>query len=662
MNTPIILSKRCFSDLLGILNFENLKNNRESYSFSIIAYLVIAVFVIIAYYPSLKNDYGFNDNYLFNEVTEKGISAAYEIMTSPYRQTENLSYGYRPIVSLSAALEVSLFGKNATVSHGINILIFIFICWLLFYLAKIIYPDVDQKYWLMGVLFFTVLSVHADVVCNIKSRDELLTCLFSLKGTVFAKRYFDHSKWYFLVLVAICFLLAAWSKTTFVFYVFLGTIILLFSQKPQLKKIIAIGLFMFLGGFIAKIIQKIVLEFPQRDLPFIQFPLKDSNIIERIPTAIYSFGKYTELLFVPNNLSFYYGYGQVPISFSQAQGHLTFYLGIVVMIILPILLWYFYKKNRIVFSGISMLFLGLLIYSNLMKPGPGLIAERFFFGPSISVIFIVAGMFFGLMKNEPERSKAFVYLGLFIVGVSFVYQFQKTFQRNYDWKNKLTLFNADIDHLQSSAKANLLLADEMMFENRMNNSKIHPFEKVHLHYDRSTKIYPDYDIAWNNLAFASLFFENPKTAKAAIDKALSLNRSSKNLSNLAIYYQQVKDDDKALKVWQEIAANNKVSLNLLESCYLRIHNILIGKSKFVEAEKYARESIKYFPQSSTYYDHLAKACFAQQKYEESFVAWKNAYKFNPKSTVIPYKLWKAYESIGMQDSATTYMKIYNRNQ
>gem|GEM_PF-3593620 len=626
--------------------------------FSLFAYLIIALTVMIAYYPSLQNDYGFNDNYIFNDVTEQGISAVYEIFNSPYRQAENLSYGYRPIVSLSVALEISLFGKNPAVSHGINILIYLFICWLLFYLAVILFPDVNEKFWLAGVLLFSVLAIHTDVVCNIKSRDELLACLFALKGIVFAKKYLDQSKWYFLILVSICFLLAAWSKPTFVFYIFFGLMFLLVSQKPQIKKVITIGSFILLGGFVAKIIQRIVIESLLKDTPFIQFPLKDTNIIERIPTAIYSFGKYVELMFMPSKLSFYYGYNQVPITFAEAQSHFIFYIGIIVFLLMPLLLLYFYKNNRIVFLGLTILFFGLLLFSNLVKPGPGLIAERYFLGPSISVLFIVGGFLFGIDKSNAKNRKGFSYALFFMLIVSFVFHFQKTFVRNFDWKNKLTLFKSDIAELPNSAKANLLLADEMMFQNRLSKTKRYSFEKISSYYKRSLEIYPKYSVAWNNYAFACLYFGKVDEAKSKIDQSLALERSPKSLSNLANYYNLKKDTDKEQTILQEILSLDGGNVNVHKSTYTKLHNILIEINQYLLAERYALQSIEKFPKSSIFRDHLAKSYFAQEKVNQAIIEWKNAYQLNPESKVMPYKISKAYESINELDSMNLYKRIY----
>ena len=614
--------------------------------------------MLVAYYPSLQNDYGFNDNYIFNDVTEQGISAAYEIFTSPYRQAENLSYGYRPIVSFSVAVEVSLFGKNPAVSHGINILIYLFICWLLFYLAVILFPDVNEKFWLIGVLLFSVLAIHTDVVCNIKSRDELLACLFALKGLVFAKRYFTQGKVYFLFLVAICFLLAALSKPTFLFYVLMGMLILMVSKKPSLKKMGVLSSFMFLGGIIAKVMQRMLLESPYKDTPFIQFPLKDSSLLERIPTGIYTIGKYIELLFVPNTLSFYYGYNQVPVSLSEAKSYFLFYLGILCVLLFPILLYYSYKKNRIVFLGILILVMGLLFYSNIIKAGPGLIAERYFFGPSISILFIIGGLIAGNLKSDAKNRKVFSYAILFAFAVSLLFHFKKTYLRNFDWNNKLTLFKSDIDELQNSAKANLLIADEMMFQNRLTNTKRYPFEKISSYYEQSLEVYPKYSIAWNNYAFACLYFNKVEVAKNKIDQSLALERSPKTLSNLANYYNLKGDTANEQASLQEILSMDVDNSNVQKNTYTRLHNMLLETKQYSLAEKYALESIENHPKLSIFRDHIAKISYLKGDVNKAIIEWKNAYRLNPESKVMPHKIWKAYEFINELDSMNLYKKIH----
>ncbi|MDB4678375.1 hypothetical protein OAE93_01455, partial [bacterium] len=89
------------------------------------------------------------------------------------------SYGYRPTTLASFAIEKSLFGESATVSHAVNLALYLATCLLIFFLIKRVFPDkIDVA--LFAALLFTVHPIHTEVVASIKNRDEILSLLFML--------------------------------------------------------------------------------------------------------------------------------------------------------------------------------------------------------------------------------------------------------------------------------------------------------------------------------------------------------------------------------------------------------------------------------------------------------------------------------------------------
>lgn len=638
--------------------------NKTSHFFQsqILPYLILIVSVLLIYFPSFNNDYGFNDHYIFNEVTEKGLSATSEIFTSAYRniKSENLNYGYRPIISLSVAAEISLFGKNPSISHGINIFLYILIVCLLYYLANRFFPFIKARYWLLASIFFAALSIHTDVVCNIKSRDELFCCFFVLLSLWASYRYLRKQQVFYIFLVLLFGLLASWSKPTKMYYLLLTVPILFFYQRKSIaQNVLLIG--GFVGGIVgARLLRFQLVEIGKSPHPFIQFPLDGTSILERIPTAIYSIGKYVELTFFPFQLSFYYGYNHVPITWSESLSSPFFYMGLLAFLLFPILAFLLYKRNKMLSLGFLILWLGCLFFSNLLKPGPGLIAERFFFGPSIGMLFILAGAFKEIEKYHHLKKKYVVWSLSILVGGCFLYQASKSHWRNFDWKDELTLFQSDIEYLKKSAKANLLIADAMMQKNRLSKTPKYPFNKVALHYKRSTEIYPDYNISWINYAFACLYFKQPERAKEPLNKALALKRSTSNLTNLATYFQQTQQIEKEKETWVEIIDKNDKNAPTLYA-YTQLHNLLLKQQNYTLAQQYALKSIQVFHGESTVYDHLAKCYYALEQYDEGMKNWKKAYQINPQSKVMLYKLFKAYESLQQLDSAQYYQNLYNEH-
>ena len=93
--------------------------------------IIIFSFSALLYFNSVFNDYNMDDELVTqnHRLTSKGISAIPEIFTSPYYEDKaGYKYEYRPIVLASFAIEHSLFGEHAWISHSINVLLYALLC------------------------------------------------------------------------------------------------------------------------------------------------------------------------------------------------------------------------------------------------------------------------------------------------------------------------------------------------------------------------------------------------------------------------------------------------------------------------------------------------------------------------------------------------------
>ena len=122
------------------------------------AAILIGIVCLSTHGVTLLNDYNLDDNLVTqnHSLTSKGISAIPEIYQSPYYLDDmGYSYGYRPTTLASFAIEKSLFGESATVSHAVNLALYLATCLLIFFLIKRVFPDkIDVA--LFAALLFTV--------------------------------------------------------------------------------------------------------------------------------------------------------------------------------------------------------------------------------------------------------------------------------------------------------------------------------------------------------------------------------------------------------------------------------------------------------------------------------------------------------------------------
>ena len=151
--------------------------------------IIIFIFAFAIYSNTIFNEYNLDDNLVTqnHKLTSKGIAAIPEIFKSYYYEDEmGYQYGYRPITHVSFALEHSLFGERASVSHAINVFLYAITCLLIFFFVRKLKPASSYYFAVLVAILFAVHPIHTEVVASIKNRDEILSLLFGLLALIFA--------------------------------------------------------------------------------------------------------------------------------------------------------------------------------------------------------------------------------------------------------------------------------------------------------------------------------------------------------------------------------------------------------------------------------------------------------------------------------------------
>lgn len=242
------------------------------------------------------------------------------------------------------------------------------------------------------------------------------------------------------------------------------------------------------------------------------------------PTGMQTLFFYLGKMIWPYPLGFYYGYDMLPI---QNWSSLFPYLGILLFLLL-VAIGYFSIRNAIWRFPLfwSLLALGWLFpFLNLMEGHyvTGIVGERLAYQSSIAVCVILAMMIYALAKflhsrkGLPEGSaltKLYVFLLLLLVLPYTVL----TVNRNTRWVDMATLFEGDMDYLSRSARANFMMASNLVKELQRSPGipgSEGPLRQANLYLDRALQVYPDYDAVY--LAKGQLYFEwfrQPDTAIA----------------------------------------------------------------------------------------------------------------------------------------------------
>lgn len=534
------------------------------------------IFSIIAlclalYLNTVPNEYAMDDELVTstNKRVENGLSAIPGIFTSLYSEG-NLKYEYRPIVKVTFAIESQFFGVNPHVSHFINILIYAFTCMLLFRLLQRLMKEYNKLFLFFIVVIFIAHPVHTEVVASLKNRDELLSFMFSLITMNYLVSYAEKGKWINLLMAFLFYIMAYLSKASaLVFLAIFPLVLYFFTDMPWKKLVLVFGLIL-IAAFLSRYGPKAYLPKPDREVFFFENPLfMYKGFFIRFATGIMSLLFYIRILFYPHPLLFYYGYDMIPVS------HLTdiwVVIGIIVHLALFIYAIWKIREKHILSFAILFYLISISMFSNIVKPAMGIVAERFVYAASLGFCIVLAYFIFKILRKNPrsqlipynDRIKLLIPLIILLIPYS-----AKTIARNTTWKDHITLYSNDIQYLENSAKANALLAGQLMAEtNKMLFKGQTPadlnqrIKKIVTYYNQSLKIYPEYYSSYNNIGtiYFTLLASSAKNSgdslkareyyqigKSYFRKAISMKSDYvEAYFNLAYTYEMLGDYDSAM--------------------------------------------------------------------------------------------------------------------
>jgi tetratricopeptide (TPR) repeat protein len=180
--------------------------------------LLLIVSCLVIYLRSIGNGYNLDDELVTIQhpltAPENGLDLQ-AIFTSPYSiEKFGYTYGYRPMVHLSFAIEHQLFGESPAMSHFVNLLLYVLtVLFLAYFLTQWLGA---QHFFVIGLssLFFAIHPLHVEVVASIKNRDELLAFLAALLALHAYLRLMVVFKIKYFILMFIFSVIALLSKKT----------------------------------------------------------------------------------------------------------------------------------------------------------------------------------------------------------------------------------------------------------------------------------------------------------------------------------------------------------------------------------------------------------------------------------------------------------------
>ncbi len=437
------------------MNFKTIRNisNYDTTNTNLLVALFTLTSICFLFYgSSLDNDYSLDDEfaYIENKNATQGLSNIEAIFTETTFSQADYNYGFRPITTLSFAIENEIFDINSTVSHLINLFLYAISCWLFLCVIIQLFPKQQFLVSVSTVMLFLALPIHSEIANNVKCRDELLMLVFSLTATLLWIKSLNN-KWWLIVPAIFSLALAILSKKTGI--IFLGIIptAILFHPLFNWKKLfISIGILLSIPLGL-RLLRKLTKTGEKlRIYSAGENPLFDPSIdVDQLSFSINSLWFYLKKMFFTTELISYYGFNMIPINGYD----ITSIISILIVLTLIIIAIKGLKNKTPISFGIIIMLGGLVPLLNWLVPLVGIVAERFATVATLGVSIFVC---FGIAELLPKISwiKKPTVAGAILLGIYLVAVFPTIQARNKEWKNKETLFFADVKKAPNSAVMN----------------------------------------------------------------------------------------------------------------------------------------------------------------------------------------------------------------
>lgn len=398
--------------------------------------------------------------------------------------------------------EIDCQVNGAMLRHFDNIWLYVLASILIYLLFRnhIFKNSPDMAF--LAALIFLIHPIHSEVVANVKSRDEIFSLIFISLCFLYSFRFIESKKIADGALACVMFLLALLSKEYAVMlYILVPIGLYVFNNaKLNLKKIAAPTLI-----FLALAIMLCVINASHIDLPVPQFTIyvlatglyvlliafafrssfrdKDASSLltgffifglcylslrlnatnmspgvpdtellnnpyllatgeEQFATKVFVLLKYFALSVLPYRLISDYSYSAI------AYRHLTdasFIISLLLNLTLLVLTIKLIAKRHVLGFALAVYLLWLIMLGNFFYAIGATMHESYLFHSSVGVAIIFSWLIikgFDKMQSISFSSKRMALAGTSILLI--VLCGCKTWERNWDWKNDVTLFLKDV--------------------------------------------------------------------------------------------------------------------------------------------------------------------------------------------------------------------------
>lgn len=473
---------------------------------------------------------------------------------------------YRPFVMFAFLLTTVLFGKEPFGFHFVQLILHIANAVLLFFIYSNIFNRLNTKFARPIALFLSLIFVvhpaNVESVSYIASMAEPLYTFFLL--TLFfliLKKESSLLSLKYGIIISLLFVFALFTKEGSIVFLPIAILYLwLFSNR---EKLIFWVKYLF-SGLLFYLLVRFSFFGLQMESPKFLSPITHATFYEKILTAFYSFFVFLRTFFFPKELAISQHFVVKDVSDTR------FLIGLVPVILVASILFYFYRKRyklNLFFAFWFLAFVFLVL--NIFFPLDMTFAERWLYFSMIGILGLIGALLINFKKIMLSHFNIF----LFLVGLIIVLLSLRTISRNGNWRDGYTLYSRDIQISKDSFDLENNLGVELFRRGDVEDAKRHfeesitlqsewtislnnlgavynrigDLEKAKFYYEEATEK-GDYYLAYENLAFLLVGTEDHNEAFRFFQKALAKFPNSARINSAAaIVYARTGKKEEALR-------------------------------------------------------------------------------------------------------------------
>lgn len=635
-------------------------------------HLAMFLFGFLLYANTLSFDYALDDKLYIthNEFTKQGIAGipdlvSHDLLIGFYGKEKNLLEGgrYRPLSLITYAIEYEFLGENPQFSHLISALLYGAICWLLYSILLLLFPEQRSKWWsvaLVGAAVFAAHPLHTEIAATVKGRVEMMSLYFGLLSMYFTIKYYDERKAKYLAFSGLAFLAGFFSKEDTVNFIGIIPLTLFFFRDFKVKEFAVAMSPIILASVAYMAVRMSVIQPSEGEVvaELMNAPFMHATPGERLATIMFTWGLYIKLMFFPHPLTHDY-YPWHPLLEGEGAtlngtypyfnwGDMEVILSAVVVFGLVAIAIVGALRRNVYSYGILVFFGSFLLYSNLVFDIGTFMNERFMLIPSIGFCVIVG---YVLVEVAPKFIKSpNLIKGLLVVilaGFSV-----KTISRNYAWENDFSLTTTDVKTSMNSAKANLVgggaLVDKSA-EVKNPQEKQRMLNQAIKYLKHSRELYPGYIEPTLLLGNAYFNLGDWANCLAYYDLCMQMNPNytftSRNLILLGDTLTRAGNADLAIKTYETLIKYKPTAKAYAElgAVYGRY------KQDLTKAEEYVRKALEMEPNNSDIIIKLGTIHAMRGQFNEALAIFNDGLAKDPNNSGLLKNLGITYHNMGQPE-------------